>query len=94
MTLEWSSRALGDLHRFAAFLENDQPDVAKHIAAALTEKVTPLAVFPELGVAVSKRRHFRSMVLRVLNGSYVVQYQIIGDIVRVLRVFHAREDRP
>ncbi len=34
------------------------------------------------------------MVLRVLNGSYVVQYQIIGDIVRVLRVFHAREDRP
>jgi plasmid stabilization system protein ParE len=91
--VEWSTEALADLDRFAAFLADQHPRLAPIVASAILEKVELLAQFPELGRPIRGRLEYRQIVLRVLNASYVFQYRYDGQRVVMLRVFHGREDR-
>jgi plasmid stabilization system protein ParE len=93
LRLQWSTRALRDLQRFAEFLSHDHPDLSTHIADALTERASMLKTFPRLGSAIARRDNYRSFSLDVLGARYVVQYQIKVDGVLIVRVFHAREGR-
>jgi len=32
-------------------------------------------------------------VRRIIVGQYEIRYDVIGEVIRVLRIFHTREDR-
>src|SRR5258708_20503335 len=49
MKLECSAMALADLDRFAAFLHDRDPRLAKIVAGEITRKAQVLAEHPELG---------------------------------------------
>ena len=71
MKVEWSADALADLDRFAAFIHEHHPDVAKIVAQEIIAKAQVLSQHPQLGRSVVGREEFRELVLQVLNAAYV-----------------------
>ena len=94
MKLEWSAAALADLDRFAAFLHDRHPDLAKIVAAEIRDKALVLSEHPLIGRPLEGRPEFRELVLDVLNARYVFRYATDGARLVMLRVFHSRESRP
>ena len=93
MTFEWSDDALTDLDRFAAFLHQHHPSLARIVAREIVDKAQILSDHPQLGRAIAGRDEYRQVVLRVLNAAYVFQYRYDGQRLVMLRVFHGRERR-
>ena len=94
MRLEWSAAALADLDRFAAFLHERHPQLAKIVAAEIRDRARVLAEHPLIGRPIEGRPEFRELVLDVLNARYVFRYATNGPRLVMLRVFHSRELRP
>jgi plasmid stabilization system protein ParE len=93
MKLEWSAIALADLDRFAAFLHDRHPRLARIVAREILAKARILEANPELGHLIGERVAYRQIVLEVLRAKYVFRYRIVGDRIVMLRVFHGREKR-
>jgi plasmid stabilization system protein ParE len=93
MKLEWSDEALADLDRFATFLQQHQPFLAKIVAEEIIDKAQILSEHPRLGRAIEGRDEYRQIILQVLNAAYVFQYRLDGERLVMLRVFHGREER-
>jgi plasmid stabilization system protein ParE len=93
MRLEWSEEALSDLDRFAAFLQQQHPTLAKIVAEEIVAEAQVLSEHPLLGRAIEGREEYRQIVLQVLNAAYVFQYRYDGERLVMLRVFHGREAR-
>ena len=93
MTLEWSAAALADLDRFAAFLHDRHPHLAKIVAAEIRDKARILSEHPLIGRPIRGRPEFRELVLDVLNARYVFRYGYDGERLVMLRIFHSREFR-
>jgi toxin ParE1/3/4 len=91
--LEWSAAALADLDRFAAFLHERHPQLARIVAAEIRQRAQLLADHPRLGRPLAGRPQFRELVLDVLNARYVFRYGYDGERLVMLRVFHGRELR-
>jgi plasmid stabilization system protein ParE len=93
MKLEWSAAALADLDRFAAFLHDRYPRLAKIIAAEIKLKAGILSEHPLIGRAIEGRPEYRELVLEILNARYIFRYGFDGERLVLLRVFHSREAR-
>jgi plasmid stabilization system protein ParE len=93
MKLEWSADALADLDRFATFLNDQHPRLARIVGAAIIERAQVLAEHPQIGRRLGGREEYRQIVLQVLNAPYVFQYRYDGSRLVMLRVFHGREKR-
>jgi plasmid stabilization system protein ParE len=93
MKVEWSAEALVDLDRFASFLHERHPRLAKIVAREIIDKTQLLAEHPLLGRPLSGREEYRQIVLQVLNAAYVFQYRYDAERLVMLRVFHGREAR-
>jgi plasmid stabilization system protein ParE len=57
MILEWSEEALADLDRFAAFLQQDHPSLAKIVAEEIIDRARVLSEHPLLGRAIEAARN-------------------------------------
>ena len=91
MELKWSGKAVSDLSRLHAFLSPVNPRAAAALVRSLVAAPERLLVHPRLG---EKLDEFEPReVRRILVGNYEMRYEIQGDIVHVLRLWHAREDR-
>lgn len=93
MKIEWSVAAVADLGRFANFLQERHPGLARTVAATIIEKTRVLMEYPRLGRAIEGREEYRELVLQVLNAVYVFQNRLEGERIVMLRVFHGREAR-
>jgi plasmid stabilization system protein ParE len=91
--LEWSAMALADLDRFAAFLHDRDPRLAKIVAGEIIQRAQVLQDHPELGRPIEGSKHYREVVLQVVNALYIFQYVYDGERLVMLRVFHGREAR-
>jgi plasmid stabilization system protein ParE len=93
MKLEWSMAALADLDRFAAFLHDRHPRLAKIIAEEIKRRAHIVSEHPLIGRPIAGRPEFRELVLEVLKAKYVFRYAFDGERLVILRVFHSREQR-
>jgi toxin ParE1/3/4 len=93
MTLEWSAAALADLDRFAAFLQDRHPRLAKIVASEIQRKTRIILEHPLIGRPLRGHPHYRELLLQVLNATYVFRYIVDGERLVMLRVFHSRERR-
>lgn len=91
MTIRWSAQAREDIDRLADFAAAYDPVRASEIEHELSQAPARLQDFRRRGSRLSEFdpkevREFRT-------GKYLLRYELIGSEIRVLRVFHGREDR-
>lgn len=93
IAIEWSADALRDLDRFAVFLHQNHPSLARIVAREIVRKSQVLSEIPLMGRPIAGREEYRQVVLEILNAAYVFQYRYDGERLVMLRVFHGREKR-
>lgn len=91
MELKWTSKALSDLVRLYEFLAPANKVAAVRVVQALTEALSILLTNARLGEQLFQFEPRE--VRRILVGQYEMRYEIQGDTVYVLRLWHTREDR-
>ena len=91
MTIRWSQEARDDVDRLADFAAAYDPLLANDVEYELNRAPKKLLQFRRLGMRLSEFDPRDVRELRV--GRYLLRYELIGSEIRVLRYFHAREDR-
>ncbi len=91
MELKWTSKALADLARLYAFLAPVNKLAAAEAVQAVTKTPTILLSNPRVGEQLFQFEPRE--VRRILVGRYEVRYEIAGETLYILRLWHTREDR-
>ncbi|MFZ4541971.1 MAG: type II toxin-antitoxin system RelE/ParE family toxin [Rickettsiales bacterium] len=91
MQIDWSKPAQRDLQRLYAFLAESDSLMARRIIDAIIDAAEQLATFPQLGTRLD--RYSAREIRRFIVGDYEVRYELGASVVRVLNVWHEREDR-
>ena len=91
MRIEWASRAVDDLARLHDILTGVDRRAAARVVRALVAAPGKLSEHPRLGEKLE--RYEPREVRRIFVGRYEMRYEVRGDAVTILRVWHAREDR-
>lgn len=91
MIIIWSAAAKADLGRLYDFLAEVDQVAADKVLDRLLEAPERLLPFPRRGSRLSEFGLREVRELRV--GRYLVRYELSELDIRVLRLFHAREDR-
>jgi plasmid stabilization system protein ParE len=89
--IRWTRLALSDVERLADFVAGVDPARADAVERKLIEAPLALRTFPRRG---SRLPEFTPRDVREFRvDAYLLRYEVAGDNVFVLRIFHAREDR-
>lgn len=92
MRLIYSADAIDDLIRLREFIAAENPSAANRIARELKTKVDQLRQFPKLGKPVALSLDPDNM-RDLIVGRYIIRYQVLPQMLVILRVWHHREDR-
>lgn len=91
MQVQWTASALLDTERLCLFLAQHDRDEANALAARLDDAPAKLITHPRLGERVES--YPTKEVRKLTLGRYVMHYEIAGDRILILRLWHAREER-
>ena len=96
MKLAFAREARSDLVRLRAFIAKHNAGAAERIAMRLIQGIERLLRHPRLGrrVTAAPDRVAPEEIRDWPIGDYVVRYLITEDRIVVLRVWHAKEERP
>jgi plasmid stabilization system protein ParE len=91
MELKWTNKALSDLARLYEFLVPLNHLAAAKTVESLTKAPAMLLTNPRMGEQLFQfePREIR----RIMVGQYEMRYEIAGETVYVLRLWHTREER-
>jgi toxin ParE1/3/4 len=89
MILEWSQTALVQLADQLEYVAVDNPGASRRLRERVFAAVESLLDFPEIG-RPGDRRGTRELV--VTGTPYLVVYEYEEPVIRILRVWHARQD--
>ena len=84
--------ALSDLNRFAVFLQDRHPTLARRIGPEIRKRAEIIGDYPESGRPI-RAGGFRELSLPIMGATYVFRYASGRNGVVILRVFHSREQR-
>jgi len=91
MALQWTSKALADLVRLHEFLAPVNRAAAARTVQSLAKAPTALLSNPRIGEQLFQFEERE--VRRILVGQYEIRYEIQGNTIYVLRLWHTRESR-
>ncbi len=91
MRLKWTKKAQADLVRLHDFLAPVNRAAAARTVQALVAAPARLIAQPRLGERLQEFEP--NEVRRILVGQYEMRYELQGDVIYVLRLWHSREDR-
>jgi len=92
MTPLWSPEAIADLVALRAHIAQDNPAAAQRVALHIIRNVeTLLQDHPEMG---RPGRVPGTRELVIPRTPYIVPYQLVGNTIQVLRVFHSARRWP
>jgi plasmid stabilization system protein ParE len=89
MTVVWRESALADVARIIRHIAAENPIAARHVARELALAGDSLALFPRRGRP--GRVHDTRELVAVLP--YILVYEVDGDDVTILRVWHGAQSR-
>jgi addiction module RelE/StbE family toxin len=89
--VEWLRAAINNLDALAEYISRDNPAAAERTVAAIRSGVEDLERFPSLG---RPGRISGTRELVVSGTPYIVPYRVRGDVVQLIRVFHAARKWP
>ncbi len=88
--LVWDDRALGDLDAISSYIAADSPRSAVRVVEYIRKAALSLEISPELGLACPEPG-LREFILT--RYPYILVYEIVADEVRILALFHHRQQR-
>jgi plasmid stabilization system protein ParE len=91
MRVRWLSISERDLVRLYDFLKDVNPRAAARSVQSLLVAVRKLPDHPRVGAVID--RHAPREVRALHVNDYEVRYEIVGDTIVILRIWHTREDR-
>lgn len=91
MQLRWTRKAVSDLERLYEFMAPVSPDTAARTVQMLARAPDTLLSNPRLGEQLFQ--FAPREVRRILVGHYELRYELSGETLHVLRLWHTREDR-
>jgi toxin ParE1/3/4 len=92
MTPVWSPEAIDDLAALRAYIEQDNPAAAQHVALHILQNVeTLLASTPEMG---RPGRVPGTRELVIPRTPFIVPYRLVGNAMQILRIFHGARRWP
>ena len=88
--LFWTPEATQDRDEIYDYIDADNPAAALALDTLFSRRVRRLTVHPDLGRPgrVAGTREL------VAHENYIVVYDVVGDLVRILRVLHAARQWP
>ena len=91
MRLNWTGKAISDLSRLYQFLAVFNRRAAVDVLNTLEKAAYGLLEAPKIGFRLEEfnPKDVRSLVV----GDYVMRYQLKGEELYILRVWHGKEDR-
>jgi toxin ParE1/3/4 len=92
MEIRWSEPAAEDLERICGWIERDNPEAARRVAATIYNGVGKLREFPAMGRASSRLEGRRELVFPPLP--YIAVYQIKKNHIEISRIFHGAQNWP
>ena len=91
MPVVWRAKALADAGRIVRHIATDNPVAAKRVGRELLLAGDSLTMFPRRG-RPGRQAGTRD---RVVMPPYLLVYRVSdSDVVTILRVWHAAQDRP
>lgn len=89
--LHWTASANRDMVRLHDFLKQDDPRAAARIMKHLVASAKSLLIHPQLGNPLEEftPRNVRHLIVQ----DYELRYELSGDNIYILRLWHCREDR-
>ncbi len=98
MKLVFTHFARQDLLRLRQFIGVHDQKSARVAAARIKAAATQLMRFPLLGRPVTApdgilHEEIREFTIRFGSGGYLLRYQLLSHQIRVLRIWHSREER-
>ncbi|WP_161988948.1 type II toxin-antitoxin system RelE/ParE family toxin [Sphingomonas glacialis] len=90
MKIRWSARGNADVQRLWLFAADRDVGLAERLEEELRHRAELLAAFPKMGRRISDKGH-REMSL--VNLQCILRYRLADDVILILRVHHARENR-
>jgi len=91
VALRWSPSAFEDLRRLHAFLAPFDARAAARNVKLIVGRAERIPEQPRLGERLPG--YGDREVRRVLVEKYEIRYEVRGDDIAILRLFHTREDR-
>ena len=91
MNLKWTGKALSDLARLHEFLASVNPLAAGRAVRALVKAPTGLLANARIGEQLFQFEPRE--VRRIVVDRYELRYEVAGEFIFVLRLWHTREDR-
>jgi plasmid stabilization system protein ParE len=91
MNVRWTSRGLSDLARLYEFLAPANRAAAAWTVQSLTKAAAQLPANPRIGEQLFEFEPRE--VRRLIVGQYELRYEIQGETIYVLRLWHTRERR-
>ena len=89
--LAWSTRAVGDLARLHEFLAPVNAQAAAQVVQRLTAAASRLLDQPRIGERLEQ--YEPREVRRLLVAKYEIRYEVRGQSIFIVRIWHTREDR-
>ena len=90
MKLYWTLEAIADRDAIFDYIEADNPAAAAALDELFSEKAERLTDHPKLG-RPGRVEGTRELVV---HENYILVYDIVGDLTRILRVLHAARQWP
>lgn len=91
MKTKWTDEALQDLERVYEFRAMVNKQSAKRLAQSLKDASKDLMNNPHIGGRLEE--YGPREVRRLIVGSYEMRYEIQGEMIAIVRLWHTREDR-
>ena len=90
MKLKFSRASLNDLVRLRAFIAQHNTSAAQRISTRLRGAIKGFVDMPQIGRPV---KEMSGELRELIFGRYVVRYEVRGNILYVLRIWHGKEHR-
>ena len=90
MKLYWTLEAIADRDAIFDYIEADNPAAAAALDELFSEKAERLTDHPKLG-RPGRVEGTRELVV---HENYILVYDIVGEMTRILRVLHAARQWP
>ena len=88
----WLPDAARDVQRLREFIQQNNPEAARHAATRIREALQILINNPVAGSPVEEVWPFRDLVVSFGSGNYILRYREDATRVVIVRVRHSRED--